>query len=282
VDLVHTHLLLDRADDLLHRGRPGQAATLLAPVVGEEPGNVDAWLLLARAHLALRRPGPALEAARSALKVEPRGLEPLYWVSVAYTTLGRHEPAIAAAVTASSEDPGNPRLAERHGRALLAAGRVAEAERILAAGAEFAHYDADLQVAHGIALFAAGRPLSAREAYGRALLIDPAHPRAQAELRRLAAAERRIVDAGTLVRVTDDFAESLRVPAGGDRPVATGRGVPAHLAAVVFAVCLVALLALGVLDRAAGVAVPLPLSLALLCAAGSAACAATVLNRRAV
>jgi len=281
VGLVHTHLLLDRADDLLHRGRPGQAATLLAPVVGEEPGNVDAWLLLARAHLALRRPGPALQAARSALRVEPRGLEPLYWVSVAYTALGRHELAIAAAVTASAEDPGNPRLAERHGRALLAAGRVAEAERVLAAGAEFAHYDADLQVAHGMALFAAGRPLSAREAYGRALRIDPACPRAQAELRRLATAEQRIVDAETLVRVTDDFAESLRVPAGGDRPVGTGRGVPAHLAAVVFAVCLVALLALGVLDRVAGVAVPLPLSLALLCAAGSAACAATVLNRRA-
>ena len=272
--------LLGRADELLHQGRAGQAATLLAPVVGAEPGNVDAWLLLARARLALGRPGPALDAARSALQLEPRGLEPLYWVSVAYTVLGRHDLAIASAVTAGGEDPGNPRLAERHGRALLAAGRVAEAERVLAAGAEFAHYDADLQVAHGVALFAAGRPLSAREAYGRALRLDSAHPRARAELRRLTVAEQRIVDAGTLVRVTDDFAESLRVPAGGARSEAAGRGVPAHLAGVVFAVCLVMLLVLSVLDRVAGLNVPMPLSLALLCAAGSAACAATVLNRR--
>ncbi|MFI5892058.1 tetratricopeptide repeat protein [Actinoplanes sp. NPDC051513] len=278
---MRTDLLLGKADDLLCNGRAGQAATLLAPVVGEEPGNVDAWLLLARAQLALRRPAAALDAARAALHLEPHGLEALYWVSAAYTAAGRHDLAVAAAVSACNEDPGNPRLLERRGRALLAAGRLAEAERVLAAGAEFAHYDADLHVAHGVALFAAGRPLNAREAHGRALALEPAHPQAQIELRRLTAAEQRIVDAESLVRVTDEFAESLRVPAGGRRPEPDGHGVLAHLAAVAFAVCLAALLILGILDRVTPLEVPLALTLAVLCAAGSAACATALIRRRA-
>jgi Flp pilus assembly protein TadD len=276
---VHTDVLLDRADDLLRHGRAGRAATLLTPVVGDEPGNVDAWLLLARAHLALRRPGPALAAARTALRLEPRGLEPLYWVSAAYSAQGRHDLAVAAAVTASFEDPGNPRLTERHGRALLAAGRTGDAVPVLTAAAEFAHYDADLQVALGVALFAAGRPLSAREAYAAALRLDPGHAGAHAELRRQAVAERRIVDAESLLRVTDEFAESMRVPAGGSRPAPGGRGPAAYLSSVVFAVCPIAVLALIVLDRCTAVAVPMPLTLTLLCAAGSAACV-TVLARR--
>ncbi|GIE98842.1 tetratricopeptide repeat protein [Paractinoplanes rishiriensis] len=277
--VVRTDTLLGRADDLLHHGRAGQAAHLLAPVVGEEPGNVEAWLLLARARLALHRPAEALDAARAALRLEPRGVEPLYWVSAAYTATGRHDLAVSAATTACAEDPGNPRLFERHGRALLAAGRVAEAVEVLAIAVELAYYDADLHVAHGVALFAAGRPLSARDAYGQALRLEPGHPRAETELRRLAAAERRIVDATSLVRVTDDFAESLRVPAGGVQPVPVGRGVLGHLASVVFAVCLVAALALGVLDRFTTVPVPMPLIAAMLCGAGSAACV-TLLARR--
>ncbi|GIM94998.1 tetratricopeptide repeat protein [Paractinoplanes toevensis] len=279
---MHTELLLDQAGALLTSGRAGQAATLLAPVVGKQPGNVDAWLLLARAHLELRQSAEALDAARHALQLEPSGAEALYWVSAAYTASGRHDLAITAASAGCGEDPGNPRLIERHGRALLAAGRVTEAERVMAAGAEFAHYDADLQVAHGVALFAAGRPLSAREAHGRALTLEPGHARAETELRRITAAEQSIVDAESLVRITDDFAESLRIPPGGIRPhPAPAGGVLTHLATVVFAVCIVALLVLGILDRVGGMNVPSALTLALLCAAGSAACATAISRMRA-
>ena len=276
---MRTDLLLDRADDLLDGGRAGQAASLLAPVVGEEPGNVAAWLLLARARLALGQPDLALAAARAALRLEPRGVEPLFWVSAAYSVLGRHDLAIAAATTACGEEPGHPRLAERLGRALLAAGRAADAERTLRAAAEFAHYDADLQVAYGVALLAAGRPLGAREAHGRALRLEPGHERAEAELRRLAAAERRIVDAASLVRATDEYAESLRVPPGGRDRSASGRDVLAHVGVVVFGVCLTAVLVLAVLGRTTAAEVPVPLMAALLCAAGSAVCA-TMLARR--
>ena len=277
--VVRTDHLLDRADDLLHGGRAGQAASLLAPVVGEEPGNAGAWLLLARARLALGQPEQALSAARAALRLEPGGVEPLFWVSAAYSVLGRHDLAIAAATTACHEEPGHPRLAERLGRALLAAGRPADAEHTLRIAAEFAHYDADLQVAYGVALLATGRPLSAREAHGRALRIEPDHQPAQAELSRLAAAERRVVDAASLVRVTDEYAESLRVPPGGRPRTAPGRDVLAHVTAVVFGVCLAAVLALAVLGGATTAGVPLPLMTALLGAAGSAGCA-TLLARR--
>jgi Flp pilus assembly protein TadD len=267
---VPTDHLLDQAGDLLLHGRAGKAAHLLTPVVGEEPGNVGAWQLLARARLDLGDPGAALDAARSALRLDPAGLESIYLVSAAYTATGRHDLAIAAARTGCADDPGNPRLAERLGRALLAAGRVGEAEHSLRAVAEFAYYDADLQVAHGVALFAAGRPLSAREAYGRALRLEPSHVRARVELRRLTAAEDGIVDAESLVRVSDAYAESLRVPPGG-RARVDGRAAVAHLAAVVLAVCLLAMVALGVVDLVSSVVVPVMLSLTLLTVAvGSA------------
>jgi tetratricopeptide (TPR) repeat protein len=274
---VRTDHLLDQAGDLLHCGRAGKAAHLLTPVVGEEPDNIGAWQLLARARLDLGEAPAALDAARTALRLDPGGLEALYLVSAAYSATGRHDLAIAAARSGCAEDPGNPRLSERLGRALLAAGRVGDAESSLRAAAEFAHYDADLQVAHGIALFAAGRPLSAREAYGRALRLEPAHVRAGHELRRLAAAERSIVDAAALVRVSDAYAESLRVPPGGYLRV-DRRAIAAHLGGVVLTVCLVALLALGVLDLTAA-AVPPLLTLTLLSLAAGAA-AVTILTRR--
>lgn len=278
--VVRTDLVLDEADDLLLNGRAGRAATLLAPVVGEEPENVGAWLLLCRARLALGQAEAALEAARSALRLEPDGTEPLFWVSAVYTVLGRHELAVTAAAAACAEDPGHPRLIERHGRALLAAGRTAEAELVLRSGAEFAAYDPDLQVAHGVALLAAGRPLSAREAHGRALTLDAAHEQARTELRRIAAAEKRIVDAESLVRVTDEFAESLRVPPGGARRADPAEGVLAHVSAVVFGVCLVALLGLAVALRTTDAEVPAALTLTLLCTAASAGLLTTLVRRR--
>jgi tetratricopeptide (TPR) repeat protein len=275
---VRTHLLLDQAGDLLLNGRAGKAAHLLTPVVGEEPGNVGAWQLMARARLDLGDPAAALDAARSALRLDPGGLESLYLASAAYSATGRHDLAIAAARTGCADDPGNPRLAERLGRALLAAGRVGEAEISLGAAAEFAHYDADLQVAYGVALFAAGRPLSAREAYGRALRLEPSHVRAQLELRRLTTAESGIADAESLVRVSDAYAESLRVPPGG-RALVDRRAVVAHLSAVVLAVSLLALLALGVVDLVSTTAVPTQLSLSLLTLAAGAA-GLSLLSRR--
>jgi Flp pilus assembly protein TadD len=271
--------LLAQADELLHRGRAGQAATLLGPVVGREPGNVGAWQRLARTRLALGAAAPALDAARNALRLDPGGPESLYWVSAAYSALGRHDLAVAAATTACTEDPGNPRLAERRGRALLAAGRTAEAELVLTAAVEFAHYDPGLHVAHGVALFAAGRPLSAREAYGRALALTPGHPGAERELRRLTGAERAIVDADSLVRVTDEYAESLRVPAGG-HPAVSRRDALGHGAGVLLAVCLTALLTLGVLTVVDGPVVPAGLTLGLFCTAASAAGVATAVRRR--
>ncbi|MCY1143489.1 tetratricopeptide repeat protein [Actinoplanes sp. Pm04-4] len=277
---MQTENLLDRAGDLLTSGRAGQAATLLTPVVGAEPGNAVAWLLLARARMALGSYTDALFAARTALTLNPRGVEELFWVSAAYTALGRHDLAITAAAAASDEDPGNPRPAERHGRALLAAGRTAEAESVLAAAAEIAHYDADVQVAYGMALFAAGRPLSAREMYARALRITPGHPRALAELRRLTAAEQQIRDADSLVRVADAYAESLRVPAGGLSRSNPAGSVLGHVAAVALGVCLVALAVLAVLIRLAGVEVPMPLLVAVFCATGSAACFTAYTRRR--
>jgi Flp pilus assembly protein TadD len=186
---------------------------------------------------------------------------------------------VAAATTALDDDPGNPRLAERLGRALLAAGRTGDAQVSLRMAAEFAHYDAGVQVAYGVALFASGRPLSAREAYGRALALDPAHAGAHAELRRLGDAERDIVDAATLVRITDKFAESLRVPAGG-RVRTDRRAAVAHVAGVSQAVCLLTLLVLAVVATGTATAVPPALILLLVALVGVASAVRARTRRR--
>lgn len=271
--------VLTEAGSLLLTGRAGRAATLLTPVVDDEPGNADAWRLLARAHLALGDHVSAIEAARSALLLDPADVESLYLVSAAYTANGRHELAVEAARAACQEDPANPRAAERLGRALLAAGRPAESERTLSIATELAGYDADLHVAHGMALFAAARPLTARAAYARALALDPGHARATLELRRLTAAERSIIDADSLVRVSDAFADSLRIPPGG-RPRPDHRGALAHVAGTTFTVSVVALLVLAILATtrvAGGIPHALPLTLVL---GAMVAAAVNLLTRR--
>jgi hypothetical protein len=80
------------------------------------------------------------------------------------------------------------------------------------------------------------------------------------------------------VRISDAYAESLRVPPGG-RPRVDRRAIATHLGGVVLTVCLVALLALGMLDLVTTAVVPRLLTPALLSMAAGGA-AVTILARR--
>ncbi|WP_436520267.1 tetratricopeptide repeat protein [Actinoplanes sp. HUAS TT8] len=273
---MRTEPLLSQADDLLARGRAANAANLLAPIVGRQPENVDAWHRMARAHLAMGDFDAALRAARAAWHFDPHGPETLYWVSRAATELGRHREAIDAALDACREDPGNPRLHNRLADAQLAAGRVGDALDGLKMAVELAGYDADLHVTHGRALFAAGRPLSARESIGRALALEPGHAGAHRTLALFEIAMESVVDASSLAQAADEFAESLRVGPHGrvDERALLARDAMGYAARVTLTWCLIALLALGVLSATSLVTVPAGLYLALLCLGATAACGA--------
>ncbi|MBW6434693.1 tetratricopeptide repeat protein [Actinoplanes hulinensis] len=275
---MRTEPLLAEADALLARGRAQHAERLLTPFVVREPENVGAWHRMARARLDLGDTAGALLAARAAWNLDPYGAESLLWLSAARSRAGDHAEAIAAAAAACREDPGNPRLHNRLARAQLAAGLPGEAAETLRCVADLAGYDADLQVTYGQALFAIGRPLSAREAIGRALTIDSGHAGARATWKDFAKAMRTAVDAASLARVADEFGESLRIHPG--RPAArrggAGRDALAHVARVSLVWFLVALAAVGVVQAAGLLTVPFSLYLTLVCAAGVAGCVSAV------
>ncbi|WP_328469791.1 tetratricopeptide repeat protein [Actinoplanes sp. NBC_00393] len=263
-----TEPLLIEADALLARGRAGNAANLLAPFVGREPGNIGAWHRMARARLDLGDAPGALRAAGAAWQLDPDGAEALFWVSRACTALGEHAEAIESAYGACQDDPGNPRMHNRLAEAQLAAGLTADAAEGLRIAVELAGYDPDLYVTYGLALFAIGRPLSAREAVARALNLDPEHAGARTALSRIEAAMRGVVDAPSLAQAADDFAESLRVHPGSHlvtRP-SQRRDALAHVARVSMIWFLAAFGVVAALDVTSLVTVPENIYFGLLCA----------------
>ncbi|GIE91683.1 tetratricopeptide repeat protein [Actinoplanes regularis] len=280
---MRTEPLLSQADDLLARGRAENAAHLLAPIVGRQPENVEAWHRMARAHLALGDAEAGLRAAKAAWHFDPQGPETLYWLSRAATELGRHREAIDAAVAACQEDPGNPRLHNRLAEAQLAAGRVGEALDGLKIAVELGEHYADLHVTYGRALFAAGRPLSARESVSRALCLDPGHGGAHRTLALFEIAMESVVDAPSLAQAADDFAKSMRVGPNGrvDERAVLARDALGYAARVTLTWCLIALLVLGVLSATSIVSVPAGLHLALLCLGALAAFGAVTFRRSA-
>jgi tetratricopeptide (TPR) repeat protein len=271
---VRTEPLLAEADALLARGRAHNAERLLAPFVGREPENVGAWHRMARARLALDDLTGALLAAQAAWHLDPYDAESLFWLSCARSRLADHAEAIAAAAAACREDPGNPRLHNRLAEAQLAAGLPTDAAEGLRCVADLAGYDADLQVTYGLALFAIGRPLSAREAVGRALAIDFGHAGARAALKAFEKAMSTAIDAASLALAADDFAESLRIHPGqaARRRTGAGRDALGHVARVAVVWFLAALAGVGILEATGLLVAPSGLYLTLLCAAGTAGC----------
>jgi len=82
-----------RAESLLAAGDAYRAARAMERVVAERPKDVDAYLLLGRAHFARPVIGryPALDAFRIAARLAPGNPAPLYWQSTVGLFLGSDE-----------------------------------------------------------------------------------------------------------------------------------------------------------------------------------------------
>ncbi|MER6352692.1 tetratricopeptide repeat protein [Streptomyces sp. NPDC001634] len=95
--MTTAHPALARADGLIELQRYDEAAALLGRRVAEDPGDLRAWVKLARCLLADQQPQKALEASSEALKLDPHDVDALIMHADALRRAsGRFEEAEAA------------------------------------------------------------------------------------------------------------------------------------------------------------------------------------------
>ncbi|GIF17304.1 tetratricopeptide (TPR) repeat protein [Actinoplanes tereljensis] len=202
--------LVEQAARLCEVRRESEAAALVAQVLARDPHHVPAWLVLARARLLADDPAGALHAARTAAGLEPGHPAALALVGLAHSDLGRPGEAAAALRQAVAIDPGD---AEWH--RLLAAVLTADGQsrrEALAAARTALELAPDWGAAHvtyGSVLLTGRKIGPAREAFRRALALDPQDASAHHELARADALGRNHYAGGQLARAADGFARTL-------------------------------------------------------------------------
>jgi tetratricopeptide (TPR) repeat protein len=202
---------LDRARALCDLGRPADAITVIAAVLGRSGDNLGAWLVLARARLMLGDDQQALRAATTAVGLAPDDPRPHALASMALSHLGRHPDAVAAAERAVTCAPDDPVWHHRLAQTLLA-GKIwpRDALRAAAQAIRLAPDHGPFYVTYGTAAAACRRRRDARRSLLTALELDPLNVAARHELARLTAAGRGAYVVNLAEAVTG-FAAALRL-----------------------------------------------------------------------
>jgi tetratricopeptide (TPR) repeat protein len=173
---VRTVRRLSRARQLVDLGRWGDAVTELEMVLAAEPASVEALCMLGQSRLNLGEPDAGCRAAEAALAMAPDHEWAHRVHSVALGMTGRHDRAVAAAREAVRLAPDHPDGHQRLAHALLhLPGRAAEAGAAAERAVELAPHDPDAHVAVGLAAGRQGQRRPERDAYLRALALDPGH-----------------------------------------------------------------------------------------------------------
>ena len=165
---------LERVETLCDLGRFGDAVPVAGQLIADDPRNVAAWCLMARAQLGNDRATAALSAAHAARSLDPGNDLPHRLASLALSQLGREEEAALAAREATRCAPsaweGHARLAH-----CLSAFRDRLKEAQSAADrALFLMPDAPgPHLAAGAVAIADGRRGDAAAAFCAALAVDP-------------------------------------------------------------------------------------------------------------
>jgi tetratricopeptide (TPR) repeat protein len=207
---------LHHAAVLLGSHRAAEAAVIVAPVLGDAPENVAAWLLMARIRLALDDDQGALDAAGRATALAPRSGYPLALAGLALSSSGRHDEAVAAGYQAVCCDPDDAHLHDTYARLVLCAGyHPADAERAARVAVALDRADPDHHVTLGVVLLAMGRRGRAREALRAALRLDPQDARARHHLAVLDAEGRNPLAVAGLADAARGFADALRTDPRG-------------------------------------------------------------------
>jgi tetratricopeptide (TPR) repeat protein len=213
---------LHRASALCDLRRYADALELLRAAIAADSQNASAWCLLVRAELGVNDVERGLQAARTAVSLAPEQSQPHLALSYALAVSADYEQAVRAAREAVRHAPHDGYAHAHLARVLVAVAKAGKkrAERRLTleeAGSaarravELAPDDAESHLAAGAAAYAAGQGQEARDAFARALAIEPQNAVAHNELARLRMPGRRqLLDSEALAEAAGGFATAVR------------------------------------------------------------------------
>ncbi|NYG59125.1 Flp pilus assembly protein TadD [Nocardioides daedukensis] len=197
---------LSRVDAMLAAGRPEQAEQLARTVIAQHPDVARAHASLADALDRQRRHEEAVAPAREALRLRPE--QPGPHLAMALTNVGESEEAIEHARRGVALLPHDPEAHDVLALAILESGDKTLVSQALAASAESIRIDPNVGRAHsilGLGHKRAGDHAAAREAFHRALAIDPSDTTA---LNNLATMD---LGVGRWLRGTDTMQSALSI-----------------------------------------------------------------------
>jgi tetratricopeptide (TPR) repeat protein len=169
-------------------GRAADARALLLPVLGSEPGNAEAWLVLSQVELMLGDSVAALRAAQTAGALLPADPRPCADAASALSRLGRHEAAFAAADRAVELEPGQACWHRVASMVRVSAGREpGEAMAAAQAAVRLAPEDAESHLVLGMVADLMEQRDLADRSVRRALELDPLNADAHQALARISA-----------------------------------------------------------------------------------------------
>ena len=177
---------LTRAEHLLEVHRPQEALRALAGALAQDPENVTALCLAARAELDLNEPGRAHELAARAAAAQPHAEYPLRLLALSLNEMGRSVGACEAAQAAVANAPNlwqtQYTLAHVSSGAPGMSSVAWEAAR---RAIELAPLEAETHAVMGRVAVEDGDQTAAEEALREALRLNPDHAGARNDLGRL-------------------------------------------------------------------------------------------------
>jgi Flp pilus assembly protein TadD len=177
---------LTRAEHLLEVHRPREALRAVAAALAQDPQNVTALCLAARAELDLNEPGRAKELAARAAAAQPHAEYPLRLLALSLDKMGRSEEACEAAKAAVANAPD---LWPTHHTLALVSCNLSGTSSVAYAAArravELAPLEADAHAILGCVALENGDLTTGEEALREALRLEPDHPGARNDLGRL-------------------------------------------------------------------------------------------------
>jgi Flp pilus assembly protein TadD len=177
---------LTRAEHLLEIHRPHEALTALAAALAQDPENVSALCLAARAELDLGKPSRARELAARAAAAEPHAEHPLRLLALSLDQMGRSHEAcdVAHAAVANGPNLWQTHYVLAHVTSDLPSMKSVAWEAARRA-IELAPHEAETHAVMGRVAVEDGAQAAAEEALREALRLDPNHAGARNDLGRL-------------------------------------------------------------------------------------------------
>jgi tetratricopeptide (TPR) repeat protein len=177
---------LRRAEQLLDTHRPQEALRALATTLSQDPDNVNALCLAARAELAAGQPERARDLAVQAVAAAPHSEWPLRLLALSYERTKQPQEAYEAARAAVAAAP---YLWQTHHTLAHVACKMFGMSSVAYAAArqaiELAPLEADPHAMLGRAALESGDQATAERALREALRLDPDHAVARNDLGRL-------------------------------------------------------------------------------------------------